>query len=281
MEHVTSRRLEHCVIPAGRRIEGVNFRWSSFSRFVAKNVTFVDCNFAHCLFDRCYLRGATFERCDFSGAQFCLSNLMGVTVVDCTFDYVTFDRTELPVEVFGDSMPANPGARRLLARSLRANATSMGDAAAARRLFLVEMGATRTHLAGAARGKEEYYASRYPGRSNRFKYSLKFLAHVIDGVWWGHGESPLRLALSSAVAICLLAIPLAFRIEGLAVPDPPIDIGGVYFRSLWLTSLAFVGYSPGLASGAVLRVWLLSSAALGYVTLGLFVAAVYRRLSRR
>lgn len=257
-------------------ISGEDFRSTVFRDTGSKRIEFRDCDFSYCRFERAYFHSCTFINCKFIGARFADSNFRRATFEGCGFEYAVFHRTLIPHRQLLANLPAWPNVRRELSRALRINFESVGDAEAVKEFVREELSASREHLKKAREGKESYY-----GKYRKFP---KMVRVYWDSFWvwldwnvWGHGEYPAKL-LRSIGLILVAAVAwemYSSKLELMTMSIPTIGS--------WLVQhgrdvvYSFLGVKVDTISDGM-------SALLGltrYVTLGLFISVLYKRLSRR
>jgi hypothetical protein len=111
-------------------VENEDFTFCKFEDLYAKGVTFRNCSFEHCTFIRCYFRNCKFEACNMAGANFADCNLRGAQLTSCHIPYTSFRGTILEREEWAANLPIPENQRWHVARALRVNANSIGDAEA-------------------------------------------------------------------------------------------------------------------------------------------------------
>jgi len=282
LEPTKKRLFFEGVSPDGQAYENEDFSGSQFIDFGAKSCKFRKCRFDHCTFLRAYFRNADFEDCSFIGSKFRDSTFRGAVFRDgAVFNYSTFRASIMPPAEMLRNQPSEPNLKLKYARSLRQNFSELGMHDEARKFFLVELSAEYDHYCRAVSGSEPYYSNKYPTLAKRLPFYWKRFAHRSEELVWGHGVKPYRLAISTAVGI--LALTLSFIIIGEGyggeafLSSPATAIGD----ALYYTLLNFFSATHTFATGTPLAKLLTVLTQLyGYLTLGLFVAVVYRRLSR-
>lgn len=229
-------------------------------RRVFRKVSFRQSN----LFD-CYLRNCRFIDCDFTGAFVKGSNLQGSQFDNCSFRYTTWEKSRLDDDVMDNCLPSEENLARDLVRSLRVNFTEIGNYEAVNRAASIEVRLTGQHLYKAAYSREAYYRSKYRGWK-RFTHALQHARWLALEWLWGNGESIVRVLLSSLAAILIVSIFYA--------RDAKLEIGDAFLESLW----HFWGkqYAGALPSG-----YAVALSVVQFVALGLFMAILVKRLSRR
>jgi hypothetical protein len=235
----------------------------------------------HCRFEFCNLRNASLERVDLTGSAFLNCDLSRTSFNSCTLWYVTFDRCLLNYDSIILSAPPQTNIRHQLLRSLRVNASSMGDKAWADRLLHLELVAEREELRNISLRRPGYYRDKYD-TSDQARAALRFVVHFTNELFWGHGFSLKRL-FGSGLAITVLFAALCWLSPAQYTIAREPDIRqltfaeALYYSAISLTTGGFGDIMPGnpLARGIAA-----SEGLVGIVFLGFFAAALYRKYSR-
>lgn len=229
-------------------------------RRVFRKVTFKQSN----LLD-CYFRNCRFIECDFTGAFIKATNLQGSQFENCSFRYATWEKSRLDDDFMDNCLPSEENLARDLVRSLRVNFMETGNYEAVNRAAAIEVRLTGQHLYKAAYSREAYYRSKYKGWK-RVTHALQHVRWLALEWLWGNGESIVRVLLSSLAAV--VAVSLFYA------RDAKLGIGDAFLESLW----HFWGkqYARALPSE-----YGLALAVVQFVALGLFMAILVKRLSRR
>lgn len=235
-----------------------------------KEVVFQDCNFSSSLIRSCYFHKAVFKNCDFTGAAFVDSNFRGAKLTGCDLKYAVFRGTQIDASQIVANLPHWENAQRDLLRSARKNAEAMGDAEDVRLLLRAEMTASEEHWRSALRAVTSYYRNHYPGWRGRVESFIRLWGVRLGRWFWGHGESPSRLALSFFFWVLTWSVYLRFSAD--ATP-----IYGAVSAVLGVILLGNGGSSELSISGPVMLVL----AASRFLFFGLFVTLVVRRFARR
>jgi len=258
-------------------LTNMSFQHHTFRDTGAKKLIFKGCDFSYCIFDRAYFHACEFDDCNFTGVRFIDSNLRNTIFNGCKFEYAIFKSTLVSHHQMLKNLPAWPNVQRELLRTLRINAENIGDAESVKEFVRYELAASREHLKKAREGKESYYSKKYKGFWNKIKIYWESMWLWIDWHLWGHGEYPEKL-LGTIVGI--LFVLTFFRL----ITDNSLNGESTFYEifSLSLDYLlqniyAFVGIIPdefpkGLAALLALT---------RYVSLGLFISVLYKRLARR
>ncbi len=243
-----------------------SFTQKSLSRIYAVRRTFVDVSFKQSELVNCYFRNCRFIRCDFTGALISSSNFRGSQYEDCKFHYSTWQHTFLDAEFLDSCLPSEENLARDLVRTLRVNFGHIGDYPAVNKAASLEVALTGQHLFNATYSKQSYYRSKYKGLS-RIYSGLRHLRWKALDLLWGNGESILRVACSGAVFLLAWTVFLAWQTP---------DFG--WKEALSVGATAFWGVPSKMA---VPDSYLAVLAAVRYLLVGLFMAILIKRLSRR
>lgn len=277
------KQVRFADVSDGPKIIERDFKKYQFEEVGAKGVTFEECDFSYSTFLRVYFRNASFIKCRFTGCDFEHCNLRGAKFSQCDFSYATFGRTHVDPDDLFTQLPKRPNVRREFAQVLGRNAESMGNGEAALQCFWFQMEQTQQYLLEAAEGREEYYKRKYPGFWNRVAFRFSYWSHVFSSVFWGHGESPLRLLRATSAILLLVALIFVFQSPSFEGPpvteDPATAIGFAIAHTLLLMlGLTTEKFVPGTDFGA----FLFGLGALtGYVLFGLFIVTLTRRYVKR
>jgi hypothetical protein len=174
------------------------------------------------------------------------------------------------------ALPLEANIRRESLQNLIANANEIGDFLSTRLLVLQEVAAAKDHYWRALRGADNYYREKYNTAGSKLTAGWKLFWLNLSGFVWGNGEKPGNILLSGLVF--LLALTL-------------IDFWSVMPRVGWTASFGgakVLDYTTslflGLPTDQEFRGFLLvdySLAAMRYVYVGLYIAVLYKKLSRR
>ena len=153
-----------------------------------------------------------------------------------------------------------------LARSLRVNFSQIGNYEAVNKAASIEVSLTGQHLYNAAYSRQSYYRSKYKGWS-RVMHAVRHARWKALDLLWGNGESIVRVASAGLAFIVVTALAL---MQG--------DSKVLFSDALWSTFSHFWGVQGGTAIPGSYAVTL---TVIRYVLLGLFMAILVKRLSRR
>ncbi len=244
-------------------LSGLNYERARFRLTSARKVHFRRVSFKYCIFEDCYLRDCRFEDCDFTGATFRNSILRGSTFDGCRFEYCRFAHSIVPLTILERHMPGYENQALELARALRVNYSQVGDSNGVNKAVSAELAATLTHLQKAAWSSESHYRNKYRGLERAGKAVEYAWFRLLDFIW-GNGESLPKLVRTLAIAFLLLVgwLSIIAATRGSISRLVPHRLGA---------------YPSGSSlQGAVATV-----VAVRTVLLGLFIAVLVRRLSRR
>ena len=182
------------------------FAFNVFIRLNAKEKTFKNVSFIHCIFDNCYLNKCVFDSCDFTGCRFLSSNFHQTAFRGCDFRFVTFEHSQLDDDILISEPPREENLRMRFARSLRMNYQQIGDSKAVNKAISVELEATSIYLYKSWRSGETYYKEKYPGFLNSVVQFIKWLEFWVLDFVWGNGESILKFPRLILLSILIIAI---------------------------------------------------------------------------
>jgi hypothetical protein len=273
---------------AGQRLDGKTFtgirvRHSALANLSFLNATFADCHFENCVFIGCYFRKSNLSSCVFRGCRFIDCNFPKVIVSSCLFEYVTFVSCFIEPNEIRYSLPTAPNLRRDLTANLAQQAASAGRGLAARTFTLWSIAAEREHLRAAWRHESGYYVTHFPGFLRVTAFS-QWCWNYVDGAVWGHGERVANL-FATLLVMALLVFPSLFYLtrggfEILPGWSNGFSWGALSFLSLG-TMLNVGSVVPLRPLSFAARSWVAVEALVGIVLAGLFVAYVFRAITRR
>jgi hypothetical protein len=213
-------------------------------------------------------------------------NFRNAQLSKCDFRYSTFRGTLISAEQVIGNQPEWPSARVELMQTHRVNAVSIGDDAAIKLYAREEMLAKREDYRRARQRRESHYAEKYKGALNWLKVRWNSFWLWVDWTVWGHGEYPLKLLRSTVLLLLLLTFFVLVDAQCFASGQTIEAIAANTYTSLKLSISAYLGtpyvqtYIAQLPA-AVGWVPITLFALLRYVTLGLFVSLLIRRLAKR
>lgn len=260
-----------------------DFKHTLFKDIDGKEKTFRNCDFSYCVFIRAYFRKAKFKNCKFIGSRFYDCNFRGAELTECDFDYAQFKDTLIASYEVMQNLPKYPNQKRDLMQFHRVNAESIGDFEAIKIYVRAELEATREHWRKARIRSDRYYKDKYPGVKNYFKACFKSLYLLLDWIIWGHGEYPGKLFRSILVLLVGYAVWIFFQIGGIAENTTIAQIGILIWDSVIVGISIFLG-TPSVSDEYLLKISWGTKAIIvltRYVSLGLFISALFRQLSKR
>lgn len=247
-------------------VRGEDLSMRELSRVFAVDVTFVDVSFKQCDFSRCYFRNCRFIRCDFTGASIKESNLRGSRFEECNFRYTTWEKSFLDEHFLDTCLPSGENLARDLARSLRVNFSQIGNYEAVNKAASIEVSLTGQHLYNAAYSRQSYYRAKYKGWS-RVIHAIGHARWKTLDLLWGNGESIVRVAIAGLAVIVVATLFLMKDNSQLLF----LDTLESTFSHFW-----------GIQGGTKLPdLYAISLTVIRFVLLGLFMAILVKRLSRR
>lgn len=242
-----------------------SFEQKELVRVFAVGVTFRGVSFKQALIASCYFRNCRFIECDFTGAQFKESSLRGTNFSSCKFAYSTWEKTFLEDRFLDACLPSEENLARDLVRTLRVNFAQIGNYEAVNRAAALEVRLTGQHLYNAAYSQQSYYRHKYRGL-DRAQHAAQHAGWKALDLLWGNGESLVRVLVAGAVSVGIAALCL-----GSSAPELPLSERAE--RSL----LGFWG----IGTQALPESIALGLTLARYLFLGLFMAILVKRLSRR
>jgi uncharacterized protein YjbI with pentapeptide repeats len=249
----------------GEVVGSESFEQKELVRVFAVGVTFKGVSFKQALLSSCYFRNCRFVECDFTGAQFKESSLRGTTFSSCKFSYSTWEKTFIDDHFLDACLPSEENLARDLVRTLRVNFAQIGNYEAVNRAAALEVQLTGQHLYNAAYSNQSYYRHKYRGL-DRFQHAAQHAWWKALDLLWGNGESLVRVLMTGGVAIVLAAVWLNSATPALTA-----------VKSLERVFLGFWGVGAPTLPEEIAVVLALAR----YLFLGLFMAILVKRLSRR
>jgi hypothetical protein len=237
--------------------------------------------FSACVFESCYFRGTTLNACQFSGTRFIDCDFVKPTIVGCDFKYARFRGCFPPAEEIEASLPSEHNIREALAANLASEAQTAGNGKEARKYLLQSIRAHEQHCLAAFVTNTTYYKDHFPNSLDRLGALWRYLVSRVNGSVWGHGERGWPL-LRSTLLVTFLIWPVLFLLTRGSVT--PAAGGHVSFGDCeWLSAASILLNSgtTGLTTTGFARAGVLTEGVIGLVLLGLFVAYVFRYVTRR
>lgn len=255
---------EHII---GQNYSGNRIEWCR-----GKAVKFENCNFHSTMFRLCYFHKALFVNCDFTGAIFIDSNFRGAVFDGCRFYYTQFRSTQIDLDQIKNNLPEWENCRRELLRNLRKNAESIGEIDDVRAAFYLEQESAHEHWRNACKRPSQYFKSHYKGFSGQFYAWKNRIALYLQKYYWGYGESPSRLLISTVVIVFIFAFSLQ--------PVNDVELSMNYFEK----SIALLSYIAGGKSFIIenrSNFFIIVLNLFKFVSIGLFATMIVRRFARR
>jgi len=247
------------------------FQFNVFIRLNAKDKTFKNVSFIHCIFDSCYLTNCVFDTCDFTGCRFISSNFHQTSFRGCDFRFATFERSQIDDDILRSEAPREENLKMRFARSLRVNYQQNGDAKAVNKAISLELEATSIYLHKSWRSGETYYKEKYPGFLNGIVQFRKWAEFWVLDFIWGNGESILKFLRSILITILVIAIYDTNK------NSDPLILGS-YWTSLQKSPAIFLGIlSPDnftLLAHSIIT-------GIKFISLALLTTLLVKRFSRR
>ncbi|MCF1450567.1 hypothetical protein GOZ83_28200 [Agrobacterium vitis] len=255
-----------------------NARWvaSEILDLNALKATFENCDFSYSIIQNGYFRDAVFRNCRFVGAKFDDCNFKSANFYKCDFSFALFTNCLLDTPEIVASLPDQPNIRREALQSLKANALTVGDYGSLSLLTLQEIEAAKRHYRYAVRGYDTYYRNKYPTFWSRLR-AVGFLGGIsLNGVIWGHGERPWRLAASCFVILCALALVNFWSV----LSHVPWDGTQNGIACLDYVVRLFLDLMPDPKFAGFVMVDFIV-VAMRYIYIGLFISVLYKAISHR
>ncbi len=249
------------------KVEKVSFERKRLRRIYAVGITFRNVSFSQSEVEYCYFRRCKFDSCTFTGARISNTNFQSSTFNNCRFDYTTFEKTQISLDVLRKNLPAEENLKRLLARSLRVNYQGLGDYEGVNFAIDIEISASIEHYRKAFLSHEPYYRNKYVGLS-RLGMGWKYFYERVMYLIWGCGEKPWRLLWLSIFAILMSSNIEAFFLNS-------------YLPLIELTEAALSIFITGKSELQLNTITEFILILLRYVVMGMFIASLVRRQSRR
>lgn len=237
----------------------------ALSQVYAKSILFKNVSFKQANLTGCYFRNCRFINCDFTGATIKESNFRGSTFTNCKFSYTFWEKTFIDEQFLESCLPSEENLSRDLVRALRVNFAQIGNYVAVNRAAALEVALTGSHLYNAAYSSQAYYRNKYKGLE-RLNNAVGHLKWKFLDLLWGNGESLLKIILSGIVFIAIMSLWLNAILDSTSL-----------MSSLSLSLQGFWGMGAPIIPPVTAVVFTVAR----YVFLGLFMAILVKRLSRR
>lgn len=243
-----------------------DFSRKELVRVFAVKQTFTGAAFKQANFLSCYFRNCRFIKCDFTGASFKDSNFRGAQFEECNFKYTTWEKTVIDDDFLANCLPSEGNLARDLVRSLRVNFSQIGNYEAVNIAASIEVKLTGKHLFNAAYSKQSYYRAKYKGW-NRFRHALRYIQWKLLDLLWGNGESVFCI-LRAGLFVVLVAAVLSM-----------CGVSDVTFKTAFCE--AFWHFWGAQYKAPMPPVYVIILTVTRFVTFGLFMAILVKRLARR
>jgi hypothetical protein len=263
----------------GDGLVGIRFSQCTFANVSFKDVTLRDCHFSACVFEGCYFRGTTIRETHFPASRFVDCEFTKPVILDSGFSYSRFRGSVIPYQSLEGSLPGQANVCRDLTASLAVEAGVLGRDRDARGYRLKSIEMNELALWRGVTWADQYSEDHYPSDLQRVAALVRFLLSKASGAVWGYGESIGRL-LVNLILIAGLVWPLLFLLARDHLHKP----GGVTVGDCWALSFASVlnsSSTAGTSATGVALALVLAETAIGLVLFGLFVAYVFRSITRR
>lgn len=259
-------------------VEHKSFRSRYFFEVAGNLVHFRNCDFSYSVIERCYFRSAIFENCKFVGAKLLESSFRSASFTGCDFQYTTIHRSNVPVADLIRNLPNFPNVRREFLQQLRANAVSVGDSSHINVLVAKELEAERDYWRAATKRSSEYYERKYSSIEGRVRARWHSIVLAVDKFAWGHGESIFQLAITTTVVLVFLGLIRWLLLAVGGVADLRLGELGQSIRFTWQVFLD-LPLEPTALDGQ--QIWGSAVLLMRYLSIGLFISVLFRKLSKR
>jgi hypothetical protein len=263
----------------GQTLRDIRFSHCTFANVSFKNASLVECDFLDCVFEGCYFRNTQIRNSRFPACHFIACEFVKPLIVDSMFGYSRFDRTLLPYSSIESSLPGPANVCHSLTSGLAVQAASLGHDADARSFRLKSIAKREEALWMAVRWADDYSRTHYPTSLERLSALAQLALSRVNGFLWGYGESMRRLVLNILV-VSTIIWPLLY----LVVKDDIHPVDQFTTSDAWLLSLSSIlsnTGSTGIRATGIAEVLVLAETALGFLFFGLFVAYLFRAVTRR
>jgi len=259
-------------------IHRVDLRRCVFRNVGFRSTKFIDGHLTHSLCIDGYFKGALFKNVDLTGTKFVRCNFRNAYFECCNLRYAMFHQCILDLDRIVASLPQEVNLRFPLLRSLRLNASEMGDAAAASRLLLMELEAERLKQFAVFTAASPYFAENF-SHWDRVNALLGWVSHHAQSFLWGYGLRVLRLLRTATVVILASAmVTWAGGARFSILSATPRTLG--LLESIYVSTVTFstLGSADSVPASALARFMAMADSVSGAVFLGLLAAAAYRRI---
>lgn len=264
----------------GKIIKEKTILRSRFLDLGFKRTKFEDCLLNHGHFERCHFRKAQFTNVNFTGCFFRDCRFDDAEFVNCHFDYAEFHNCSVTFEQLRSCLPVQENVLWKLARNLRVNAQNRGLTEDYRKFLLAEITASETYnYKKAFASNDPYYRRKYPRLTDRFSAFWHWSWLKLEGVFWGHGEVPIRVIRFAGIVVFSFA--LLFHLPNVEIRNMPPDASFLEYLGFSAATFATAPYGDLVPSNPGARALATIEAALGLLVFGFLAAALYRRVSKR
>lgn len=253
---------------------------SIFKNLGLKNAKFKNCWINHTIIEDCYLKKAEFTNVDFTGTKFINCDLKRASFKSCNLRYTSFSKCKLNIPEILGSLPSEPNIKLALLKELRRNENEMGEEKSADFLLIKEIEEERILLKERFLARTSYFRV-YENTFSRCGAFIKYILSIINDLIWGHGLKIFRLVRSTISAILFFAIVIFMSNQNyLGITNKEITLN--FGQSLYLSLITFgtAGYGPYTPITTISKAIFAIENILGLIFMGLFTAAIYRRISR-
>jgi Pentapeptide repeats (9 copies) len=262
-----------------KALAGTRFSHCTFANISFKGATLRDCHFSGCVFEGCYFRGTTIRETHFPATRFIDCEFVKPVISDSGFGYTRFVGGAIPFRSLDGSLPGRSNVCRVLTAELAVQAAALGWDRDAREYRLKSIEMSEDALWRGVRWADDYSQRHYPTDFQRVAALGRWTLSKTSGLLWGYGESIGRL-LFNLVLVAGVIWPLLL----LLARDHLHADGGVGVGDYWALSVASIlnsSASVGTSATGVALALVLVENVIGLLFLGLFVAYVFRAITRR
>lgn len=263
----------------GLKLSGVRFAQCTFANVSFKDSTLRNCHFSGCVFEGCYFRRTVIQETHFPATRFIECEFLKPIIADSGFGHSRFVRSVIPYQSLDGSLPGQASVCEELTAGLAVQAAALGYGRDARDYRLKSIEMKERALWRGFTWADKYAKDHYPTDFQRAAALGRLFLSKVSGALWGYGESIRRLVFN-LVLIAGVIWPLLL----LLVRDHLHKAGGVNIGDCWALSIASIVNSPltaNVSATGVALVLVLAETAIGLVLFGLFVAYVFRSITRR
>ena len=254
------------------------FTHCTFANISFKSAKLINCYFVDCVFEGCYFRNTEIRESNFPACRFIDSEFVKPIIVESDFGYVRFIRSAIPYDSLESSLPGRANVCYDLTAALAIQAALLGRDADARRYRLKSIEKREEALWRGVRWSDDYARSHYPTDFQRVGALTTLVISKLNGFLWGYGESMRRLLINLLVLSAVLCPLLLLLVEDNLHKSGSVSVGDAWLLSL--SSIMNTG-SSGITATGLAEAIVLGETALGLLFFGLFVAYLFRAVTRR